>query len=180
MTPVPLACILVPMSTELVALSNAEDTFCLGVIEYAGNLPAAWRAAFPEDPSNASAKARMLLSKPEVARRIRELTEAVEEHAYISLGSHLVQLAEIRDLAKTSGQLKTALAAERSRGEVAGFYKKEDAEGREGAPSVHIHMPAGSSVSVQDWAKKNSKHEPVVLDAVSGRVIDPRMSQDNG
>jgi oxalate decarboxylase/phosphoglucose isomerase-like protein (cupin superfamily) len=162
-------------------LTNEEDTFCLGVIEFGGNLPAAWRAAFPDDSGhNAGAKARMMLSRPEVAKRIRQLTEVVEEHAYISLGSHLVELANIRDISKTAGQLKVALSAEMARGQVAGFYKKDEGPSDKGGASVHIHMPGSTPASVTEWAQRTSGTTPVIIDNATGRVVDAKMTAGDG
>ncbi len=122
----------VPSSGEVVAtvedsrppvrLDPLEDMFCLAVIEYGGNLKEAYKSVFGQDVHQPNAKARALMCRPEIAGRILDLTTAVQDNALISLGSHLVELAEIRDLAKFSGQLKVALNAEESRGKAAGLY----------------------------------------------------------
>jgi phage terminase small subunit len=152
---------------KLPALSSAEDTFALAVIEYGGNLGAAWKSVFGPNETNATAKARELITKPEVALRIQQLSTAVEEHAYISLGSHLTKLAEIRDLAIATDQLKTALGAETKRGEAAGFYTsrlltKDPNAPAESSPHVVINI-GSSSANVQEWAAKHGK-QPVVID----------------
>lgn len=103
-------------------LTRQEDNFALAVIEYGGNLAMAYKSVFGEDSYAPTAKARALLALPEIALRIKDLTDSVQENALISLGSHLVELATIRDLAKVQGNLKVALNAEESRGKVAGFY----------------------------------------------------------
>lgn len=157
--------------TEIVTLpqlTSEEDTFALAIIEYGGNLAAAYRSVFAgedEKIPNAAAKARELLSKPHIAKRIHQLTLAVEEHALISLGSHLVKLAEIRDISIHTGNLKIALGAEVKRGEAAGFYANKIAQKPgEGGPMVQvtINAPAGS---IADWGAKHGKM-PVVVDAV--------------
>lgn len=152
---------------NLPALTNAEDTFALAIIEYGGNLGAAWKSVFGENEKNAASKARELLTRPEVAKRVQQLSVAVEEHAYISLGSHLVKLAEIRDLAIATGQLKTALGAETKRGEAAGFYARHQAAkdpntAPEASPHVVINIGSSSS-NVHEWANKHGK-QPVVID----------------
>lgn len=151
---------------EFTPLTSEEDTFALGVIEYGGNLGAAYRAAFGAEISNPVAKARHMISRPEIAKRIMQLTEATQEHALISLGSHLVQLAEIRDLAKDTGQLKVALSAEQARGEVAGFYQGKGAGGRgsDNTPnaSVIINM-APTPANMEEWAAQHGKM-PIVID----------------
>lgn len=156
-------------TTELALLTQEEDTFCLAVIEFGGNLGAAYRSAFGEGVTHATAKARELMCRPEVARRIQTLAKAVEEHALISLGSHLVKLAEIRDLAIGTGQLKVALGAETKRGEAAGFYTEKLAGPKTpgagpSAPSVMINISSNSPASVQDWATKYGKGGTVVID----------------
>lgn len=117
---------------ELKPLSLEEDTFCLAVIEYGGNIKYAYESTYGVGASNPTARARVMLARPEIAYRVRELTESITENALISLGSHLVELADIRDTAKMSGQLKTALDAEISRGKVAGFYAGKEGTGTKG------------------------------------------------
>lgn len=152
------------MSTDIVPiLTTDEDTFCLAVIECGGNLPAAYRQVFG-DVSNAGAKARLLIQRPEIAKRVQALTVAVEEHALVSLGSHLIKLAEIRDLAMGTAQLKVALAAETKRGEAAGFYagKVADPKKASSGPSVVINI-GKTPQDVTEWAA-NRGNAPVVVD----------------
>lgn len=158
--------ILAPM-TEIVAQSSLtveEDTFALAVIEFGGNLGAAYRAAYGEGP-NPIARARELLTRPEIALRIKALTDAVQEHALISLGSHLVKLAEIRDVSMVAGQFKTALAAEVKRGEAAGFYSdKAPPGGKNGAPqgpSVFVQIN-NAPANVNEWAGRQGKAPLIV------------------
>jgi hypothetical protein len=159
------------MSTELVALTPAEDTFALGVIEYNGNIGAAYRAAYGSEAKYAIAKGKELLCRPEIAKRIAQLQELVNEQALISLGSHLGMLAEIRDQAIVTGELKVALNAEKSRGEVAGFYQGKGAGGRGneggGQPAVHIHMGAATPVNVHQWAEQHGK-APLIIEMPKG------------
>jgi hypothetical protein len=137
-------------------LSVDEDTFALAVIEYGGNLGAAYRSVYG-DKHNAAAQARLMITRPEIAKRIHELTVATEEHALISLGSHLMQLARLRDLAVDKDQMKVALTAEVKRGEVAGFYTgKAPAKNPNQAPagpSVTINIGT-SPKDVKEWAAK--------------------------
>lgn len=149
-----------------VKLTPEEDTFCLAVIEHAGNLAAAHRAAFGPDQSYPLARARELIARPEIAKRIRFLSEAVEEHAIISLGSHLQQLARIRDHAFDNAQLKVALGAEKARGEAAGLYADKlpkDPSGKEGRPLVSIHIGA-TPANTGEWAQKYG-NAPVIIEA---------------
>lgn len=160
------------MSTEIVTLpplTQEEDTFAMAVIEYGGNLAAAYRAAFGKEISNPIARARLLISRPEIAKRIEELTQLTQEHALISLGSHLQELAEIRDLSKTSGQLKTALEAEVKRGVVAGFYKESVKSADDAGPKVFISMGQGGSVQIakspetpEEWAARQGTKAMII------------------
>lgn len=148
---------------ELPALSTEEDTFALAVIEYGGNLGAAYRAAFGENATLPVAKAKELLTRPEVAKRVHELTIITEESALISLGSHLVELANIRDLSKENKQFKVALDAEKARGEAVGIGGKQGPINPvQQGPMVQIFMGA-SSGNVADWAAKHGQ-APVVVD----------------
>lgn len=151
------------------ALTPEEDTFCLALIEYAGNLPAAYRAAFGEDAGRPLANAQLMLARPEVAKRVAYLSSMVEEHNFVSLGSHLTQLAKIRDLSIDTKQLKTALDAEVNRGKAAGFYNGK-APGPIGSdpndntrPAVHIHIGSSTPVSVQEWGARHGK-PPIVIE----------------
>jgi hypothetical protein len=166
---------------QLPALKTDEDSFCLAVIEYGGNLAAAYRSVYGLPDENgelqvprALGKARELISRPEVALRLKQLSEAVQENALISLGSHLDQLAEIRDLCKVNGDLKTALASEVKRGEVVGLYAGKGPAPAAGSDdkssaSVVINMN-GTSGSVQAWAEKHGKGGPIVIDVDAKRI----------
>lgn len=152
--------------TDIVALpplTAEEDTFCLAVIECGGNLAAAYRLAFGSDTRTPVIKAQELLARPEVAMRLKKLADATQEHAMISLGSHMLQLAEIRDLAKDVGQFKVALAAERSRGEAAGFYKQQAVQQPNTplppAVQVVINNTAGSN---DEWSAKFGKNAVII------------------
>jgi hypothetical protein len=134
-------------------LTGQEDDFALAVIEFGGNIAKAYRYAYG-DVSNPTARGRQLLNQANVALRIRDITESVQEHALVSLGAHLIELAAIRDLAKDSGQLKTALNAEELRGTVAGFYagkmagpggkgKGNDATNAMAVIHIHNHVDRG-------------------------------------
>lgn len=109
---------------EYPPLTQEEDTFALAVIEYGGNLASAYRAAFGKDVDMPAARGKALMNKAAIALRVRELSDNIGDAALVSLGAHLQELADIRDLSKVTGQLKVALAAEQARGEVVGLYKE--------------------------------------------------------
>jgi hypothetical protein len=119
--------IIPPVIPEPPKLTMQEDTFALAVIEYAGNVGAAYRAAFGADQEYAAAKGKQLLGNPLVQERINGIMSKIQDSNLISLGAHLAELADIRDTAKVTGQIKVALDAERSRGEAGGLYAKHNA-----------------------------------------------------
>lgn len=124
-------------AANLEPLTPQEDKFVLGMIEYNGNVTSAYRAAFGENLFPA-ARAKQLLAKPNINSRIKEIHNALDIHAMFSLSGHLGELADIRDLAKECGQLKTALGAERARGEAMGVYAREE---KSNAPvAIQINM----------------------------------------
>lgn len=149
-------------------LTPEEDTFALGIIEFGGNIGAAYRAAFGEEARNPVARGRELLTRPEIALRVRQLGEAVQENALISLGSHLTELARIRDLAVVSGQLSVAMKSEVQRGVAAGLYidKTKGPSGPDGGekkPSVAIFIGGPSPANVNEWAA-NRGRAPVIIE----------------
>jgi len=109
-------------TVEYPELTVTEDTFCLAIIECGGNIQAAYKMTFGEDSPYPLSRGKELLGKPQVALRIKEITDKIQDASLISKGAHLYELADIRDIAKMSGQLKVALNAEVKRGEVVGFY----------------------------------------------------------
>lgn len=149
-----------PESTPalLQTLTSEEENFALGVIEYGGNIGAAYRAAFGKKVSNPAARGRELINRPEIALRIKKLADACEEHAFISLGNHFMQLARLRDLGVKTGDIRTALAAEVKRGELAGYYApKGEKEPTDGVKFVQINMlsaPANKAMDMQEWSKR--------------------------
>ena len=135
----------------LPACTQDEETFALAVIEANGNIAAAYRMAFGTDSVMPLAKGKSLLARPQVALKIRDITDKIQDAALISVGAHLHELAEIRDLAKVSGQLKTALAAERARGEAVGIYQKHDAANQKhqgGNTNIQINVASKYDVDI--------------------------------
>ena len=134
---------------EYPPLTQAEDTFALAVIECGGNISSAYKMTFGDDSPFPIARGKELLSKPQIALRIKEITDKISEASLISMGAHLYELADIRDLAKNSGQLKVALSAERSRGEVVGLYNDFAAGGKNtGNTNVQINLVSKFDVDI--------------------------------
>lgn len=137
-------------------LTPDEDTFCLAMLEYGGNLGAAYRAAYGQEVAFPVAKAREMLIRPEIAKRIHGLSESIQEHSYVSLGSHLAKLAEIRDMAMDFKQMKVALDAEVRRADVIGMVPPKLPAGHSNnseRPSVVVNIGATPG-TVHDWAKQ--------------------------
>jgi len=68
--------------------------------------------------------ATRLLQKPAVQRFLKSLILQARQNVGLTLEQHLRSLGDIRDRALAKGDNKTALGAERSRGEAAGFYTR--------------------------------------------------------
>ena len=134
---------------ELPPLTVDEDSFALAVIECGGNIASAYKMVFGEESKTPTARGRALLAKPQVVARIQELSETIKESALVSLGTHLQELSIIRDMAKVQGQLKIALQAERSRGEVVGLYNKfEHGDRGNGPVNVQINLVSKYDVNI--------------------------------
>lgn len=126
-------------------LTRDEESFCLAVIEFEGNIPKAYRAVFGDDEALPGARGKELLARPAVALKIKSITDAVGEATLISVGAHLDSLARIRDLSIAQGELKVAYQAERSRGEAVGIYQKHDAKKQGGGGNqVQINVVMAS------------------------------------
>lgn len=148
---------------RLEVLSATDDDFCLAIIEYGGNLGAAYRAVFGPDVNNATAKARQMVTRPEIAKRINALQRSVDDTALISIGAHMDQLAQIRDHATLLNMPKVALEAEKSRGVVAGYYKDKVPTPEGGTPRVNIYIGGSSPTSIEDWGKQHG-NPPVIIE----------------
>lgn len=107
-------------------LTKEENDFAFAFVEFGGNIRRAWLYAIGEDPDSFKLRdletPRQMLRQANVAMRIRDLQEVGEEHLLVTKASHLLQLAEIRDVALSRGEMKVGLMAEKARGEVAGLY----------------------------------------------------------
>lgn len=147
--------IIIPVEENMTAVipqcSEDEATFALAVLESNGNIAAAYRMAFGQDVQFPLAHGKDMLCRPQVALKIKDLTDKIQDASLISIGAHLHELADIRDLAKATGQLKTALAAERHRGEAVGIYQRHEASHRNanpGAVNIQINMASTHDVTI--------------------------------
>jgi len=108
-------------NTLVSQLSRDEDMFALAVVENGGNVGQAYRAVFGT-VSNPQAKGMELLSRPSVQARVLRLQGSVNSSVLITMETHMLELSNIRALAKAQNQLKVALQAEELRGKAAGYY----------------------------------------------------------
>lgn len=130
-------------------LTLEQDAFVLAMIECGGNLAAAYRMAFGENSTSPGAKAQALMTLPQVTARINELNACIKESTLVSIGMHLQELAVIRDMAKTQGQLKIALQSERARGEVSGLYNHfEHGQRDKGPTNIQINLVSRHDVNI--------------------------------
>lgn len=67
-----------------------------------------------------------LLQSPRVVRRLEQMQVCYNNMLGITRAGHLDKLAEIRDIALERDQAKVALDAEKARGEIAGYYNREN------------------------------------------------------
>lgn len=129
-------------------LTQAEDTFALAIIECGGHIGSAYKMTYGEDSPFPIARGKELLAKPQVALRIKEITDKIQDSTLISMGAHLYELADIRDLAKNTGQLKVALSAERARGEVSGLYDNFQHKNNNNQTNVQINLVSKYDVDI--------------------------------
>lgn len=128
-------------------LTTQQDLFALAMVEYSGNIAAAYRVVDPGSHMP-NAKGKELLALPQVALRIRDLTDKIQDSCLISMGAHLNELANIRDLAKHVGDLKVALGAERSRGEAVGLYTKVAATNAGGNVAIQVNISTKQDMDI--------------------------------
>lgn len=121
-----------------------EVNFALAYVEFNGRGKEAYQVVYGKDVAFPNARAKELLSRAQVALKIRDLTEKIAENVSLSIEAHLGELADIRDMAKYSGQLKTALAAEKSRGEAVGIYQRHEKNGGSGGQVNQILIQLAS------------------------------------
>jgi phage terminase small subunit len=104
-------------------LSPKMHKFCLGIVE--GDGPSeAYRAAYAASSmsdDSVAVEASRLLRDPRVHARIEELRTSLQRSLGVSRATLLREIDEVRELAKTSGDIKTVLAATMSKARILGF-----------------------------------------------------------
>jgi hypothetical protein len=115
-----------PPKTRLTKLeggvSEMQEAFCRHyVFEYMSQTDAA-KAAGYQDPAVVGSRFLNGRDFPHVVARIRDLERDLADQHSVSYGSHISQLARIRDLAIAAGSYAPAVTAEKQRGMAAGLY----------------------------------------------------------
>lgn len=109
-------------------LSPRHKKFCALYVQGMSGAEAARKAGFTKHKFGAKAQGSALLRRnPLISNYIIDLMRQEAERQNVSMESHLTELSRLRDEAKDSGQLSSAISAEISRGRAAGLYveKKE-------------------------------------------------------
>ena len=105
-------------------LTEKQEKFCrIYATEDVARTEAARMAGFGEGTA-AWAASRFLNGRdyPHVLARVAEIKEELAKKYEVSFDGHVRQLAKIRDMALERGNFTAAVAAEKSRGQVAGLY----------------------------------------------------------
>lgn len=114
-----LAVVVDPLAEK--GVSPLQEKFCrIYATDDCTQTEAARRAGYSED--HASGTACHLMKRPEILARIQEIKEELADVYAVTFEGHVRKLAQIRDMAMEAGQFAPAIQAERSRGQVAGFY----------------------------------------------------------
>lgn len=106
-----------------VKLSAKQEAFCLAIVEH-GNATKAYRDNYDssgtENTQNRAANG--LMNNAKVIARIKELRAPAVKAVQITLLEHLIELKQLRDLAKASEKYAAAINAEVARGKASGLY----------------------------------------------------------
>jgi len=105
-------------------LTEKQEKFCrIYATEDVTRTEAARMAGFGEGTA-AWAASRFLNGRdyPHVLARVAEIKEELAKKYEVTFDGHVRQLAKIRDMALERGNFTAAVAAEKSRGQVAGLY----------------------------------------------------------
>jgi len=105
-------------------LTEKQEKFCRIYATEDVTRTEAARLAGYGDGTAAWAASRFLNGRdyPQILTRIAEIKEELSKKYEVSFDGHVRQLAKIRDMALEKGNYTAAVAAEKSRGQVAGLY----------------------------------------------------------
>lgn len=105
-------------------LTPKQETFCVE-LGRSGNPSEAYRKAYDCGKMKAatiSRNAAELVANPKIATRLAALRSEARRQSGITLAEHLGTLRELRDEARSLGQIAAAVSAETGRGKVSGLY----------------------------------------------------------
>lgn len=114
-----------PAVARVVTLTAKQEAFCIAYLS-CGNASGAYRQSYDASgmlPETIHRKAKDTMDNGKIAARLQELRAPAVAEARMTLEGHLNDLASIRNAAVLDGQYGPAVAAERSRGQAAGFYQ---------------------------------------------------------
>lgn len=105
-------------------LTQKQEKFCTEYLESQSATEAYRRSYNTKNmkPDTVHREAKALLDNPKIATRLDELRAPAIERAQITLDGHLAELAKLRDVAIELGNPSAAVAAEKARGQAAGYY----------------------------------------------------------
>ena len=119
----------------------------------------------------ARTRASELMAKPEIRNEIEFKLAEIRERYSIDKNKHYQELGELRDLAKETKNINAAVAAERLRGMVAGFYIDKQII----ASAKLVELPDGSKKAEPDLTE--SDYESMLLDLTKKHKILPSHSK---
>lgn len=133
-------------------LTAKQEAFCIAYLK-CGNASDAYRQSYEASGMKAETihrKAKDLLDNGKIAARLQELRAPAVAEAQMTLEAHLNALASIRDAAAREGQYGAAVAAERSRGQAAGFYVNRV---KDETPGAGVWRTINSEMSPEEAAR---------------------------
>ena len=119
----------------------------------------------------ARTRASELMAKTEIRNEIEFKLAEIRERYSIDKNKHYQELGELRDLAKETKNINAAVAAERLRGMVAGFYIDKQII----ASAKLVELPDGSKKAEPDLTE--SDYESMLLDLTKKHKISPSHSK---
>lgn len=142
-------------------LTAKQEAFCIAYLK-CGNASDAYRQSYDASGMKAETvhrKAKDLLDNGKIAARLQELRAPAVTEAQMTLEAHFDALAAIRDAALKDGQYGPAVAAERSRGQAAGFYVNRV---KDETPCAGVVRTISDDMSPEEAAR-------IYLEAIKGR-----------
>jgi hypothetical protein len=108
-------------------LTLQQETFVNALLETGNQFEAYCRAYDCENMSRAAIdfEASKLVRDPKIAQMLDKFRESRTAEAILTLEAHMNELQNLRDAARSAGQMSAAITAEVKRGELMRFYVKQ-------------------------------------------------------